>query len=46
MRVIKKTKYENQNIQPFIPHSNADGKLDVTPRKKSILIYYAMKNNN
>lgn len=32
MRVKKKkTKYENQNIQPFIPHSNANGKLDVTP---------------
>lgn len=28
---VKKTKYENQNIQPFIPHSNANGKLDVTP---------------
>lgn len=31
MRVKKTTKYENQNIQPFIPHSNANGKLDVTP---------------
>lgn len=36
MPVIKKeTKYDNQNIQPLIPQSNAYGKLDVTPSQKN-----------